>query len=55
MICGDLDGWDGGEVRGRLKRRGAHIYIELIHFVVQQKPNRTLYNSYTPKTKQNKN
>ena len=37
MICDDLDGWDEGA--GRLKREGVHVYIELIHSVVQRKHN----------------
>ena len=36
MLCDDLDGWDGG-VEGRLKREGTHVYLRLIHVVVQQK------------------
>ena len=35
--CDDLEGWDGGGVQGRLKREGIHVYIWLIHFIVQQK------------------
>ena len=36
MLCDDLDkgGW---QVEGRLKRKGIHVYIELIHIVVQEK------------------
>ena len=39
MLCGDLDGWDGGR-GGREVQEGGGIYIyiySLIHFVVQQK------------------
>ena len=36
MLCDDLEGWDGG-VEGRLKRKGIYVYIQQIHFVVQQK------------------
>ena len=31
-----LEGWDEG-VGGRLKRERKYVYIQLIHFVVQQK------------------
>ena len=35
MICVDLEEWDeGGET---LKREGMYVYIQLMHFVVQQK------------------
>ena len=35
MLCDDLEGWDGW---GReVKREEIYDYIELIHFVVQQK------------------
>ena len=38
MLHGDLDGRDGtGGVGGRSKREGIYVYIELIHFIVQQK------------------
>ena len=37
MLCDDLDGWDGGGLGGRSKREGIYVYIQLIHFVVQQK------------------
>ena len=36
VLCDELDGWDG-EVRGRSKREGLCVYIELLHFIVQQK------------------
>ena len=36
MLCGDLDGWDVG-VGGRAKRDGIYVYIQLVHFIVQQK------------------
>ena len=36
MLCDDLDGWDG-VMGGGLKREGIYVYIQLIHFVVQQK------------------
>jgi len=35
MLCDDLNGWDVG--RGRSKREGIYVYIELIHFIIQQK------------------
>ena len=38
MLLGDdLEEWDGGILGGRLKREEIHIYMYLIHFVVQQK------------------
>ena len=35
--CDDLEGWEGGWEGGRYTREGICIYIELIHFIVQQK------------------
>ena len=35
--CADLDGWDGGRVGKKVKREGIQVYIQLIHFVLQQK------------------
>ena len=29
--------WDWGRDRGRSKREGIHVYMKLIHFIVQQK------------------
>ena len=37
VIGDDLDGWDAG--RGRLRREGAYVYVELIHTGIQQKHN----------------
>ena len=37
MLCDDLEGWDGGGVEGRLKRKGIYVYLQLIHFILQQK------------------
>ena len=37
MLCGDLEGRDGVGVGGRLTRKGIYVYIQQIHFVVQQK------------------
>ena len=38
MLCDNLDGWDGGGgMGGRSKREGIYVYIQLIHFGVQQK------------------
>ena len=37
MLCGDLEGWDGGAGR-EAKRDRIYIYIKLIHLAVQQKP-----------------
>ena len=34
--CDDLEGW-GAEVGGKLEREGIYVYLELIHFVAQQK------------------
>ena len=34
MLCGDLDGWDGREVQ---EGGYIYVYIQLIHFLVQQK------------------
>ena len=36
MVHDDLEGWDRG--RGRVRREGMYVYIQLIHFTVQQKP-----------------
>ena len=27
MLCDDLEGWDGGEVGGRLKREGIYMCV----------------------------
>ena len=35
LSCADPEGWDGG--REKLERKGIHVYIGLIHFVVWQK------------------
>ena len=41
VLCGDLGGWEGGEMEvgeGRkCKREEIHVNMELIHFLVQQK------------------
>ena len=37
VLCDDLEGWDGGGVEGRLKRKGIYVYLQLIHFILQQK------------------
>ena len=39
MLCGDLDGWDGGwgGWEGGPRGRGMYVYIQLIHCVVQKK------------------
>ena len=38
MLCDDLDGWDGRVGwEGGPKGRAIYVYIQLIHFVVQQK------------------
>ena len=36
VFCDDLEREDGG-MRGRPKREGTHVYIQLIHAVVKQK------------------
>ena len=42
MLWSDLEGWDGGKVGGRSMREGLYIYIQLIYFLVQQKPTQHL-------------
>ena len=38
MLHDDLEGWDGGgRVGERLKKKRTYVYIQLIHFVLQQK------------------
>ena len=37
MLCDDLEGWDGMGLGGRPRREGIYIYIQLIHFIVQQR------------------
>ena len=37
VLCDDLDGWHGWGVGGTSKREEIYLYIQLIHFVVQQK------------------
>ena len=37
MLCDDLDVWDGAGVGGRSKREGIYLYIQVIHFIAQQK------------------
>ena len=34
----NLEGWDGMGSGGRLKRKGTHVYLWLIHVDVWQKP-----------------
>ena len=34
MFSDDIEGWDGGEVRGRSKREGIYLYIWLMHVVI---------------------
>ena len=36
MLCGDLDG-GMKELGGKSKQEGIYVYLELIHFIVQQK------------------
>ena len=38
VVPKQLDGGDGGGVGERSKTEGMYVYIELVHFVVQQKP-----------------
>ena len=36
VLCGNLNGWDGGSrVGGSFKREGIYVYIQQIHLVVQ--------------------
>ena len=38
MLCDDLEGgMEGGRVGRRLMREGIYAYMELVHFVSQQK------------------
>ena len=36
-LCDDLEGSDEGVVGGRLEKEGVYVYIQAIHFLVQQK------------------
>ena len=47
MLCDNLERWDGGGMRGRLKREEIDVYIQFIHSVVQQKLT-ALYSNHTP-------
>ena len=47
MLCDDLERWDGGGMRGRLKREEIDVYIQFIHSVLQKKLI-ALYSNYTP-------
>ena len=38
MLGDNLEGWNGVEVGGRLKREGTYVYLWLIHVDVWQKP-----------------
>ena len=44
VLCDNLEGWDG--VRGG--REGIYVYLELIHFFVQQKPIQHCKKNYPP-------
>ena len=37
MLCDNLNGWDGGGDGRKSKRDGIYVYIQLIHFIVQEK------------------
>ena len=39
MLCNDLEGWDSEDGREAQERGdiGIYVYIQLIHFVIQQK------------------
>ena len=37
MLCDDLEGWDRGEDGERFKTEEIHVYLQLVHIVVQQK------------------
>ena len=54
MLCDNLQRWDGGGMRGRLKREEIDVYIQFIHSVVQQKLT-ALYSNHTPIIKKKKN
>ena len=30
-LCDNLEGWDGGRMGGRLKRKGIYVYLRQIH------------------------
>ena len=47
MLCDDLQGWDGGRVAGRLKRKDICIHIADSHCCTTE-TNATLYSNYTP-------
>ena len=34
MLCDNLEGWDGGMLGGRFKRKGIHVDLWLIHVAV---------------------
>ena len=34
MLCDDPEGWDGGGLGGRSKRKGIHVHIQVIYSVV---------------------
>jgi len=38
VLCVNLEGWDGWEVGGRIRREGTYVYPWLIHVDVWQKP-----------------
>lgn len=42
MLRDNLEGWDWGEVGGRIKREEIHVFLQLIHIDVQQKLNTTV-------------
>ena len=47
LLCNDPDGQDEGKVGRRYQREGTCAYIQLTHFVEQQKIT-MLYSNYTP-------
>ena len=36
VLCDGLEGWDGGGVRGRFKRKGIYIHLQLIHVIIHR-------------------
>ena len=46
MLCDDLRAAMGSGVGGMLKKGEVYVYIQLVHFIVQQEL--TLESNYTP-------
>ena len=47
VLCDDPERWDGGGMRGSLKREEIDAHIQFIHSAVPQKLT-VLYSNYTP-------